>query len=157
MSIPKRPSWLTRLPFTLLCVVMPRTTSAARVRVFLQVCECGACQQCWRFTGEHDDAGYGVVRGVFPHRSPRAHVAVWVQQRGPLPSGEAVIHRAHLGCHHRDCCRLDHLEATSAGDAPPGPRRGRRPPTERGTGPLRSATGRDGQGELISHGETFDA
>jgi hypothetical protein len=104
--------------FELFCLLLPRTSAAAKATLRLQPCDCGACGGCWRFMGDHDDHGNGVVRRAFTTKTTRADVAVWSQQHGPLAAGCDLGHRVDRGCIHQDCCKLAHLEPVpSAGVA----------------------------------------
>lgn len=61
---------------------------------------------CWRFTGAHDQGGYGMVRmdGV----NHRAHVVTWrAAHRGADPRPLVIDHL----CRVRDCCNPAHLQA----------------------------------------------
>lgn len=59
---------------------------------------------CWRWTGDHDDDGYGIVwRGR--HRVS-AHLVVYETEVGPIPAGMQLDHV----CRRRDCVRPEHLE-----------------------------------------------
>lgn len=65
--------------------------------------------ECVRFTGAHDKLGYGRIafRGV----NRLVHTVAWELVNGPVPDGYELDHVYRNGCRHRDCIRLDHLEA----------------------------------------------
>jgi hypothetical protein len=64
---------------------------------------------CWRWTGAHDQNGYGLMR--VHNAMSRVHRLSHVLFIGPIPDGYEVDHvRAH-GCVHRDCLNPEHLEA----------------------------------------------
>ncbi len=104
--------------FELFCLLLPRASAAAKVTLAVQQCACGACAGCWRYTGDHDDHGHGVVRRAFSARTTRADVALWTQHHGPVPAGWDLDHRTDRGCRHRDCCNLAHLEPVPHVDGP---------------------------------------
>lgn len=58
---------------------------------------------CRKWLGRKDRDGYGV------HGTTKAHIAAWIEARGPVPDGKVLDH----GCRVRSCCRLVHLEAVS--------------------------------------------
>jgi len=58
---------------------------------------------CWRWTGAHNDNGYGKIR--CEGRSHSAHRLAWELTHGPIPAGLFVCHH----CDVRDCVRPDHL------------------------------------------------
>ncbi len=102
--------------FELFCLLLPRASAAAKVTLGLRQCGCGACAGCWRYTGDHDDQGHGVVRRAFSARTIRADVALWTQHHGPVPAGWDLDHRSDRGCRHGDCCNLAHLEPVPHAD-----------------------------------------
>lgn len=55
---------------------------------------------CWIWQRSKDDCGYGtLLRG-------RAHIAIYEQKYGPVPTGKELDHT----CRRRDCVNPDHLE-----------------------------------------------
>jgi len=104
--------------FELFCLLLPRTSAAAKVTLALRPCDCGDCGGCWRFTGEHDGHGHGTVTRAFSTKTTRADVALWVHHHGPLAAGWELEHRAERGCIHQDCCKLAHLEPVAPGGVP---------------------------------------
>lgn len=64
---------------------------------------------CWRWTGNHNSAGYGMI---FPGtdaqaRMVLAHRVSYELAHGPIPEGYDIDHL----CRVTDCLRVEHLEA----------------------------------------------
>jgi hypothetical protein len=61
---------------------------------------------CYGWSGQHDWAGYAVVRvGGRKGRMERAHRISWERSFGPIPDGQSVLHH----CDNRECSRPSHL------------------------------------------------
>ena len=64
---------------------------------------------CWRWTGAHNDDGYGVTQqGVLAHRLVYASVVACVSYWELSP--DPIDHVAARGCQYRDCINPLHLE-----------------------------------------------
>jgi hypothetical protein len=61
---------------------------------------------CWRWTGPSIDLGYG--RFAFHGKATLAHRASWIINRGPIPTGQFVLHRCPGGG-NPSCVNPDHL------------------------------------------------
>lgn len=62
--------------------------------------------QCWPWTGQKNDKGYGRFRGTMAHRIAYELI------NGSIPEGEIVRHR----CDNPPCCNPDHLLSGSHSD-----------------------------------------
>lgn len=80
--------------------------------------------ECHRFTGSHDENGYGHF-GIEPRTPIKAHRAALLLAGITIPPGLTIDHVWARGCRYKDCVRLDHLEiVTNAvnglrGNSPP--------------------------------------
>lgn len=59
---------------------------------------------CWEWTGNHVNNGYGIT--TYQGRTYLAHRLVWEALVGPIPDSLEVDHL----CLNRGCCNPDHLE-----------------------------------------------
>jgi hypothetical protein len=69
--------------------------------------------ECWRFTGAHDNRGYGVMK--YLGKTERVHrVSAFMYLGLHLDSELMVLHKPE--CKFRDCWRPEHLYAGTAKD-----------------------------------------
>jgi hypothetical protein len=64
----------------------------------------GHPDECWRWQGSHDPAGYGQI--AVGRKTMKVHRFAWQQFMGPIPAGVNVVQT----CHNRDCYNPSHLE-----------------------------------------------
>lgn len=68
-------------------------------RGVMLLAECG----CWIWERHVDDIGYGTIR--VEGSMMKAHRASWTAFKGPIPTGEKVLHKCDVRC----CVNPDHL------------------------------------------------
>lgn len=64
---------------------------------------------CHRWTGSHNSRGYGNF--WYGDRVRSAHIVALLLAGIEIPEGMTVDHVWARGCRHRDCVRVEHLEA----------------------------------------------
>lgn len=74
---------------------------------------------CWMWTGEGNNAGYGMFRPGPGQPRHMVHRWSYEQHVGPIPEGLDIDHACHSRdmtcpgggeCRHRRCCNPEHLE-----------------------------------------------
>ena len=68
--------------------------------------------QCWVFTGQLNNKGYGVFKPASYQREIGAHKTSWIFAYGDVPAGIHVLHRCDRGC----CIRPEHLRLGTRDD-----------------------------------------
>lgn len=79
-------------------------------KIMRQVRRDGACL---RWTGHKNKSGYGWVWSSETRKAAFTHRIVYEAFHGPIPPGLSIDHVKANGCRHRDCVRIDHLEAVT--------------------------------------------
>lgn len=87
------------------------TEDRFRSKVSKDLCACGECNGCLRWTKGKTGQGYGsfYVNG----RRVLAHRFAYELDVGPIPEYHQVDHVRARGCRHRDCVKTAHLEPVS--------------------------------------------
>jgi hypothetical protein len=62
---------------------------------------------CLRWQGPHHVNGYGVLGHKYAHRE------AWLRSGREIPDGMVIDHVASLGCVHRDCIEVAHMEVVT--------------------------------------------
>jgi hypothetical protein len=95
--------------------VAPKRPWSSSVRFWMNI-EVGATDECWPWTGDVFNHGYGRVQVLGSDGSRRAfgaHVVAWrIEHQQPVPDGKIIHHR----CQTKLCVNPSHLRAVTRGE-----------------------------------------
>lgn len=63
---------------------------------------------CLLWAGARIPQGYGTI--TVNNRTQRVHRVAWELENGPIPPGLTIDHVYDLGCRHKHCANVAHLE-----------------------------------------------